>query len=101
MPTLPAGQVARGLVPGRGPGAIGEGGSPSSRTRISFRSGPQPAAAGPVNPEVAMCMIEQICTWKLPDDRTHLVRTTFPLAATAGSSKARSESRRSSRRGRR
>ncbi len=59
------------------------------------------ASAGPLNPEVAMCMIEQIRTWKLPDDRTHIVRTTFPLAATAGSSKARSESRRSSRRGRR
>ncbi len=37
----------------------------------------------PLDPAAAACVVEQMSRWKLPDDRSHVVRTSFPVVVTA------------------
>ncbi len=56
---------------------------------------------GPLDGTVGICVIEQIRRWHLPNDRDHVVRTSFPLLAMAAPVPAAVERRKPAKRSRR
>ncbi len=63
-------------------GTCGAVGSQEVRARVYIKPGGEVVSAGlssegPLEPMAAMCVVEQIRKWKLPDDTGHLVRTSF------------------------
>ncbi len=92
------------LVPGLASCAAGAG--HNIRAVAYIQPGGAVASVGLVSgetldPTVAICLVEQIHKWRLPDDRTHVVRTSFALGGSGRSDSPASGTQRVQRRSRR